>query len=51
MDLTPMYKYEIKGERAKEFINYFVTRDLSNMDNNTVAYVIWCNEEGKFVDD
>ena len=51
MDLTPMYKYEIKGERAKEFINYFVTRDLSEMKDNTVAYVIWCNEAGKVVDD
>ena len=42
-----MYKYEIKGERAKEFVNYFVTRDLSEMKDNTVAYVIWCNEAWK----
>lgn len=51
MDLTPMYKYDIKGHRAKDFINYFVTRDLSEMKDNTVAYVIWCNEDGKVVDD
>ena len=51
MDLTPMCKYEIKGEGAHKFIDYLVTRDLSEMADNTVAYIIWCNEDGKVIDD
>ena len=51
MDLTPMCKYEIKGPDAHHFVDYLVTRDLSEMKDNTVAYIIWCNEDGKVIDD
>ena len=51
MDLTPMCKYEIKGSDAHKYIDYLVTRDLSEMNDNTVAYIIWCNEDGKVIDD
>ena len=51
MDLTPMGKYEITGEDAHSFSDYLVTRDLSEMKDNTVAYIIWCNEDGKVIDD
>ena len=51
MDLTPMCKYEIKGSDAHKYIDYLVTRDLSEMKDNTVAYIIWCNEDGKVIDD
>ena len=51
MDLTPMCKYEIKGADAHHFVDYLVTRDLSEMEDNTVAYIIWCNEDGKVIDD
>ena len=51
MDLTPMCKYMIKGSDANRFVDYLVTRDLSQMEDNTVAYVIWCNEDGKVMDD
>ena len=51
MDLTPMGKYEITGDDAHPFVDYLVTRDLSEMKDNTVAYIIWCNEDGKVIDD
>ena len=51
MDLTPMGKYEITGDDAHHFVDYLVTRDLSEMKDNTVAYIIWCNEDGKVIDD
>ena len=51
MDLTPMGKYEIIGSDAHHFVDYLVTRDLSEMQDNTVAYIIWCNEDGKVIDD
>ena len=51
MDLTPMGKYEITGNDAHSFVDYLVTRDLSEMKDNTVAYIILCNEDGKVIDD
>ena len=51
MDLTPMCKYMINGSDANRFVDYLVTRDLSQMEDNTVAYIIWCNEDGKVMDD
>ena len=46
-----MGKYEITGDDAHSFVDYLVTRDLSEMKDNTVAYIIWCNEDGKVIDD
>ena len=46
IDITPMHKYEIKGEDAKKFINKLITKDISNIQPNQVAYGIWCNEDG-----
>ena len=40
MDLTPMGKYEIIGSDAHHFVDYLVTRDLSEMQDNTVDYII-----------
>ena len=36
---------------SDKYIDYLVTRDLSEMNDNTVAYIIWCNEDGKVIDD
>ena len=46
-----MCKYMINGSDANKFVDYLVTRDLSQMEDNTVAYIIWCNEDGKVMDD
>lgn len=51
MDLTPMEKYRISGPQAKAFLNRLVTRDISNLKPGRVTYVIWCNDEGKVLDD
>ena len=51
MDLTPMEKYRITGPDSQRFLNRLVTRDLSNLAIDRVAYVIWCNDEGKVLDD
>ena len=50
-DITPMHKYEIKGEDAKQFINKLITKDISNIQSNQIAYGIWCNEDGMVIDD
>ena len=51
IDITPMHKYDIKGEDAKNFINKLITKDISNIQSNQVAYGIWCNEDGMVIDD
>ena len=51
IDITPMHKYEIKGEDAKRFINKLITKDINKMRPKQVAYGIWCNEDGMVIDD
>lgn len=51
MDLTPMEKYRIKGPDAVKFLNRLVARDVSKLKPQRVTYVVWCNDEGKVLDD
>ena len=51
MDLTPMEKYRISGPDALAFLNRLVTRDISGLKPQRVTYVVWCNDEGKVLDD
>ena len=51
MDLTPMEKYRISGPDALTYLNRLVTRDITLLKPNRVTYVIWCNDEGKVLDD
>ncbi len=50
-DLTPMAKYRITGPDALAFLNKVVTRDLSKLGDNRVAYTVWCNDRGQVIDD
>jgi len=51
MDLTPMEKYRITGEDARKFLDRLVTRDISKLRPGRVTYVVWCDDEGKLIDD
>jgi aminomethyltransferase len=51
MDLTPMEKYRIKGHDARAYLDRLVTRDISKLRPGRVTYVVWCNDEGKVIDD
>jgi aminomethyltransferase len=51
MDLTPMEKYRITGKGAREYLDRLVTRDISRLRPGRVTYVVWCNDEGKVIDD
>jgi aminomethyltransferase len=46
-----MEKYRITGPDAMAFLNRLVTRDISALKPRRVTYVIWCNDEGKVLDD
>jgi aminomethyltransferase len=50
-DLTPMVKYRIVGPDALVYLNRLVSRDLSKLRPDRVAYCVWCNDAGHLVDD
>jgi aminomethyltransferase len=50
-DLSPMTKYRITGHEAEAFLQRLMTRDISKLKTGRVAYTIWCNDEGKVIDD
>lgn len=51
MDLTPMEKYRISGPDAARFLDRLVTRDLSKLRPGRVTYAVWCNDDGRILDD
>ncbi len=51
MDLTPMEKYRITGPGARAYLDRLVTRDIANLRPGRVTYVVWCDDDGKVIDD
>ncbi len=50
-DLTPMVKYRIVGPEVVPYLNRLITRDVTKLKANRVAYCVWCNDAGHLVDD
>ncbi len=50
-DLSPMTKYRIKGPQAEAFLQRLMTRNIAKLKPGRVAYTVWCNDEGKVIDD
>jgi aminomethyltransferase len=50
-DICPMQKYHISGGDAEAMLNRMVTRDVTRIRKNRVSYVVWCNDEGRLIDD
>lgn len=50
-DLSPMVKYRITGPDATRYLNRLVTRDVAKLRPGRVAYVVWCDDRGKVLDD
>jgi aminomethyltransferase len=50
-DLTPMVKYRITGSGATAYLNRLLTRDVSKLRPDRVAYCVWCNDFGHLIDD
>ena len=46
-----MQKYEITGRDAEAMLNRMVTRDVTRIGMNRVAYCVWCTDEGRLIDD
>jgi aminomethyltransferase len=50
-DICPMQKYRIRGADAEQMLNRMVTRDISRLAPDRVTYVVWCDDDGRLIDD
>jgi aminomethyltransferase len=51
IDVSPLYKYTLKGTDVARLVDRVMTRDVSRLSVDRVYYTPWCNEDGKVVDD
>ncbi len=51
IDVSPLYKYLLRGPDAQRLLNRVVTRDVEKCAVNQVMYTPWCDEAGKVIDD
>lgn len=51
LDVSPLYKYLIRGRDAARLLDRMVTRDVQRCAVGQVQYTPWCDEAGKVLDD
>lgn len=51
LDVSPLYKYSVKGPDAAAFLSRIMVRNISKLEVGRVSYCCWCDENGKVVDD
>ncbi len=51
IDVSPLYKYEVVGEDAANFLSYATVRDITALKPGRAVYTCWCDDDGKVVDD
>ena len=51
IDVSPLYKYEVRGRDALRLVDRVIIRDATKLRVGGVYYTPWCDEDGKVVDD
>ena len=51
IDITPLFKYHLKGREATKLVNRVITRDIQKVAVDQVIYCCWCDPAGKVIDD
>ena len=51
LDISPLYKYLVKGPDAARLLDLVVTRSIQSLSVGQVAYTPWCDAAGKVLDD
>ena len=51
LDVSPLYKYLVRGRDAARLLDRVVTRDVGRCVVGQVMYTPWCDEAGKVLDD
>jgi len=50
-DVSPLYKYLVRGKEAARLLDHVATRNIRNLQVGQVAYTPWCDAAGKVLDD
>jgi aminomethyltransferase len=50
-DVSPLYKYLVRGKDAARLLDHVVTRNVQKLQVGQVAYTPWCDAAGKVLDD
>lgn len=50
-DVSPLFKYHVRGPDAVRLMDRVVTRDVANAKVGQVLYTPWCDAAGKVLDD
>src|SRR5688572_13758251 len=51
IDVSPLYKYNVRGPDAVRLIDRVITRDATKIKPGQVIYTPWCDDFGKVIDD
>jgi len=51
IDVSPLFKYLVRGPDATRLVDRIVTRDATRVSPGQVIYTPWCDERGKVIDD
>jgi glycine cleavage system T protein (aminomethyltransferase) len=51
IDVSPLFKYIIRGPDAVRLVDRVITRDAQKLAVGQVYYTPWCDEHGKVIDD
>lgn len=51
IDVSPLFKYEIRGRDAERLVDRIITRDATKCAIGQVLYTPWCDDDGKVIDD
>ena len=50
-DVSPLYKYQVRGRDATRLLDRIVTRNVAKCQPCQVMYTPWCDPRGKQIDD
>jgi len=51
LDVSPLFKYEVRGKDAGRLLDYVLSRPVSKLKTGRVTYLCWCDDDGKVLDD
>ena len=51
IDVSPLYKYEVRGPGAAALLARVTVRDVTKQKVGVVSYTCWCDDHGKVLDD
>ncbi len=51
IDITPLFKYRVKGKDATKFLARLMVKDISRLKLNQATYCCWCDDRGMVIDD